>query len=140
MQSRFYSDESPHEHPLLPRRNTQCNEKVSTCAARPLPQAAEAKAYYGLARNYRALEALVAALEHREILSGDELREVRRRSPCASTHRGICAQGCHVGTGLGCHNIFLFSSSWRGVALSVVDGEQGVETVPGGKIFLLGNT
>ena len=81
-----------------------------------LPQAAEAKAYYGLARNYRALEALVAALERCEILSGDELREVRRSSPAHPPAAGLRVP-----------RILPISSSWRGPALLVV-GEQNGET------------
>jgi ATP-dependent Zn protease len=41
-----------------------------------LLDAAEAKAYWGLAKNYSALEALVAALMERETLSGAELADI----------------------------------------------------------------
>lgn len=39
-------------------------------------EAAEAKAYYGLASNYRALEALVNTLLTRDNLTGEEVRQV----------------------------------------------------------------
>ncbi|KAL4452773.1 hypothetical protein ABPG75_008435 [Micractinium tetrahymenae] len=49
------------------------------CPAPPGPQlveAAEAKAYYGLASNYKALAALANTLMERESLTGEELREL----------------------------------------------------------------
>ncbi len=41
-----------------------------------LVEAAEAKAYYGLARNYGALQALVEVLVEREMLTGPELEGI----------------------------------------------------------------
>lgn len=46
------------------------------CATLQLVEAAEAKAYYGLASNYSALLALSDALYERESLTGRELREL----------------------------------------------------------------
>ncbi len=127
-QSHFDDNESPHWYPCLPRCNMRCDDKGITCAASFLPQAAEAKAYYGLARNYRALEALVAALEHREILSGDELREVRRRSPARPPTVATAPRAATRRPALGVTTSSLFSSSWRGVALPMVNSEQDSET------------
>ena len=60
--------------------------KVQICCPTPqLLDAAEAKAYWGLAKNYGALEALVAALIEQETLSGAELADVIekvRTHPC----------------------------------------------------------
>lgn len=46
------------------------------CSSAQLVEAAEAKAYYGLASNYRALEALVNTLLTRDNLTGEEVRQV----------------------------------------------------------------
>ena len=43
------------------------------CITAQLVEGAEAKAYYGLAVNYRALEALVERLLVKETLSGNEV-------------------------------------------------------------------
>lgn len=52
-----------------------------------LLDAAEAKAYYGLAKNYAALEALVEALIQQETLSGEELAAVLEKVGPLTTDR-----------------------------------------------------
>lgn len=53
-----------------------CHPQLVCSAAPQLLDAAEAKAYWGLAKNYGALEALTAALIEQETLSGAELADV----------------------------------------------------------------
>lgn len=47
--------------------------KVAAADLKELLEAAEAKAYWGLAANYKALESLAAALEQRESMTGEEV-------------------------------------------------------------------
>lgn len=50
--------------------------RVAQSECEQLLNGAEAKAYYGLARNYKSLQALVGMLEEKEVITGQQLIEV----------------------------------------------------------------
>lgn len=60
---------------LWPPTARPWHQQPPTCQSQVV-EAAEAKAYYGLATNYKALTALAKILMERESLSGVELREI----------------------------------------------------------------
>lgn len=69
----------PISHPLL--------------ACLQLVEAAEAKAYYGLARNYAALTELVGVLMERDNLTGEELRDVLEGKGGWGQGQGLVGRG-----------------------------------------------
>ena len=56
----------------------------SVAARLQLLDGAEAKAYWGLALNYKPLQALVDVLVAEETINGERLTEARTRSSCLS--------------------------------------------------------